>query len=130
MDDRKASAGLTFAAVILIFAGLMRLFDSIWAFSYTGQLPNQLRDALFGDSLTAYGWWWLFTGAVLIGAGFAVLSRSQLGRWTGVVAAVIGGLGAITWMPYYPIWSFVYVLLAVVVIYSLIMYGAADDRTA
>jgi len=35
------------------------------------------------------------------------------------VAAGIGAVTAITWMPYYPVWSLVYVLIAGMVIYGL-----------
>jgi len=32
-------------------------------------------------------------------------------------------LSAMTWMPYYPVWSLVYVAIAVMVIYALARYG-------
>lgn len=53
------------------------------------------------------------------GAGWLTFADVSLGRWAGVAAAVIGALGAITWMPYYPVWSMVYVIIAVLVIYGL-----------
>jgi hypothetical protein len=124
MDDTRGTGWLTFAAVVLIFEGIMRIFDSIWAFRYHGAVPEGLRDALFGDTLKNYGWWYLGVGIVLILAGGAVLSRSQIGRWVGIIAAVIGGLSAMAWMPYYPVWSLVYVAMAVAVIYGLAAYGS------
>ena len=51
------------------------------------------------------------------------MARSQLARWIGYIAAVIGGLSAMTWMPYYPIWSLTYVAMAVLVFYALARYG-------
>jgi hypothetical protein len=122
MENEKGSGWTLFAAVMLMFAGVMRLFDAVWAFNYTGAAPR-LRDAVLGESISNYGWWWLLSGAVLIGGGFAVLSRSQIGRWLGIGAAIIGALGAITWMPYYPVWSLVYILIASAVTYALTMYG-------
>jgi len=119
-DERSRGAGwLTFASVLLVLAGVMRLFDALWAFGYRGALPGDLQDAVLGDRLGNYGWWWLGTGVLLIGAGFAAFAGVALGRWAGVAAAVIGALGAITWMPYYPVWSMVYVIIAVLVIYGL-----------
>ena len=64
-------------------------------------------------------WWWLITGVILIGAGFAVLAGRDAGRWAGIAAAIIAALGAITWMPYFPVWSLVYVAIAIAVIYGL-----------
>jgi hypothetical protein len=47
------------------------------------------------------------------------LYLSNVGRWTGIVAAALGALGATTWLPYYPIWSLLYIGLAFIVIYAL-----------
>ena len=118
-QDVRPGGWLTFSAVILILAGIMRCFDAIWSFGYRGQLPENLKDAVLGDTLATYGWWWLITGVILIGAGFAVLAGRDAGRWAGIAAAIIAALGAITWMPYFPVWSLVYVAIGIAVIYGL-----------
>jgi hypothetical protein len=118
-----------FAAFILMFAGVMRFFDALWAFRYEGslpQLPQGLHDATFGDSLKTYGWVYLVVGVILLVAGIRVLYGGQIARWTGIVAAAIGGLSAMPWLPYYPIWSIVYVAIAVLTIYSLVAHGGRD----
>jgi hypothetical protein len=53
------SGWLTFSAVVLIIAGIMRVIDAIWAFSYHGALPDGLQGAVLGHSLRTYGWIWL-----------------------------------------------------------------------
>jgi hypothetical protein len=120
----KRSGWLTFSGVVLIIAGIMRIFDAIWAFRYNGTVVDNLHDAFFGHSLTTYGWIWLIVGIILVAAGFAVLGPTEtvgaeLSRWIGIVAAGIGAVTAITWMPYYPVWSLVYVIVAGMVIYGL-----------
>ena len=130
MDETRGEGWLTFAAVVLIFEGIMRIFDSIWAFRYHGALPENLRNALFGSTLKNYGWWFLIVGIILILAGIAVLSRSQLARWIGIVAAAIGGLTAVTWLPYYPVWSIIYVVIAIMVFYALTVYGGRNDAVS
>jgi hypothetical protein len=115
---------LVFSAVVLIIAGVMRIFDSIWAFRYNGTPVDDLHDALFGSSLTAYGWLWLIIGIILIVAGFLLLSptavvSAEVARWVGVFAAALEAITAITWMPYYPVWSLVYIGIAILVIYGL-----------
>jgi hypothetical protein len=101
----------------------MRIIDAIWAFGYKGSVPENLEDAVLGSSLDNYGWTWLIVGFVLVVSSGLVLNRSQIGRWIGLVAAGIAGLSAMTWMPYYPVWSLTYVALAVLVIYGLTRYG-------
>jgi len=126
LADDTGAGWLMFAGIILIFAGVMRGFDAIWAFRFNGTLPEGLQDATFGDSLTTYGWTYLIVGLILVFAGIAVLSRSQFARWIGIVAAAIGGLSAMAWLPYYPIWSLIYIIIAVVVIMALSVYGGRD----
>jgi hypothetical protein len=114
---------LFFAGTMLGLAGLMRIVDSIWAFAYNGALPNNLRDGLLGSNLNNYGWTWLIVGAVLIFSSFLILAGSQFARWVGYIAATVGALSAMTWMPYYPVWSLVYIGMAVGVFYALAKYG-------
>jgi hypothetical protein len=115
---------LTFSGVVLIIAGIMRVLDAIWAFRYKGTVVDNLHDAIFGHSLTTYGWIWLIVGVILIVAGFLVMGEATLGaeisRWIGVVAAAIGAITAVAWLPYYPVWSLIYVGVAVLVIYGLV----------
>src|SRR6187200_360834 len=89
------SGWLFFAGTILGIAGLMRLIDGFWAFSYDGALPENLEGALFGDDLSAYGWANIIIGAILILSSFAVLTRSQFARWIGIIAGAIGAISAV-----------------------------------
>ena len=124
MSYRRTGDGwLLFAGIVLMTAGVMRLFDSIWAFSYSGKVPDNLQNALLGHSLTTYGWVWLFIAIILFGSGLAVMVRSQLARWIGIIAGAIGAISAIWWIPYYPIWSLIYIFIGVLVIYALAAYG-------
>ena len=123
----RGSGWVLFAAIVLGVAGIMRVFDAIWAFSYHGALPQNLEDAVFGHSLKTYGWVYLIVAVVLIVSAFLVLSGSQVGRWIGIIAAAIGCISAIWWMAYYPIWSLTYIAICVLVIYALAAYGGQPE---
>ena len=125
--DRRGEGWLSFAAVVLGVAGIMRIFDAIWAFRYHGVLPENFEAAIFGHSLKTYGWIYLVVAAVLIVSAVLVLSGSQVARWVGVVAGAIGAISAIWWMPYYPIWSLTYIAIGALVIYALVVYGGKAD---
>jgi len=120
----RRSGWRTFSAVVLILAGIMRVIDAIWAFGYHGAIPDDLRDALLGHSLKTYGWVWLFVGLILIVAGVLVLRpgdrpSAEISRWIGIIAASLGAISAIFVMPYYPVWSIIYIAIAIMVIYGL-----------
>ena len=115
-----------FAAIALGVAGIMRIFDAIWAFRYHGVLPENLENAIFGHSLTTYGWVYLVVGIVLILCAFGVLARSQVSRWIGIFAGAVLSISAIWWMPYYPVWSLTYIGIGILVIYGLAAYGVGE----
>ena len=124
MDIEQPGFGwLFFAGTVLGLAGAMRIIDAIWAFGYGASLPDNLEDGILGSNLKTYAWTWLVVGIILLVASFLVLVRSQLARWVGFIAAAIGALSAMTWMPYYPVWSLCYVGLAVLVFYALARHG-------
>ena len=125
--DRRGEGWLTFAAVVLGVAGIMRIFDAIWAFRYHGALPDNFEAAIFGHSLKTYGWIYLVVAAVLIVSAVLVLSGSQVARWAGVVAGAIIAISAIWWMPYYPVWSLAYIAIGALVIYALVAYGGKAE---
>jgi hypothetical protein len=127
--EEKGEGWLIFAAIVLGIAGIMRIFDAIWAFRYHGVLPENLENAIFGHSLKTYGWVYLAVGIVLIVCAGGVVARSQISRWIGVFAGAVMAISAIWWMPYYPVWSLTYIGVGVLVIYSLAVYGEREITT-
>jgi hypothetical protein len=85
---------------VLIFAGILRVLDSIWVFRFNGQFPDNLSGGVLGSNLTTYAVVYLVVGVLLALTGIYVLYRSQFFRWVGVVAGVIGGLSGAVWLPY------------------------------
>ena len=128
------SGWLVFSGVVLIIAGVMRVIDALWALQSKGALPSDLKDALLGHSLSTYGWLWLVAGIVLIAAGVLVLGPTdrvgaEWARWVGIIAAGLGAVSAIFLMPYFPVWCFLYILLAVAVIYGLSAHFGDEGHT-
>lgn len=123
----RGAGWLFFAGTMLGLAGLMRILDSIWAFTYSGALPQNLKNGLLGSNLNNYGWTWLIVGCILVVVSFMVIVRSQFARWVGFAGAAITALTAMTWMPYYPVWSLTYVGLAILTCYALARYGGREE---
>jgi hypothetical protein len=129
----KRSGWVTFSAIVLIIAGIARIFDAVWAFRYNGPVVDDLHQAIFGHSLTAYGWLWLIVGIILIAAGLLLIAGGGLGaevsRWVGIVAAAIAAITAVSWLPYYPIWSLIYIGVGVLIIYGLLTHYEEESAT-
>ena len=124
----KGEGWILFAGIMLGLGGILKIFDAIWAFSYHGKVNEALEGAIFGHSLKTYGWVDLIVAAILIICAFLVVAGSQFARWIGIFAGFIAGISAMWWIPYYPVWAFVYVLLAFLVIYALAVYGGPLDE--
>ncbi len=124
----RGGGWLAFAGIALMVAGVMRLFDAIWAWRVNANtnLHEDLQDALFGRSISTYGWLWLVVAIILFLSGLAVMSRNQLARWIGVFAGAVAAISAIWWIPYYPVWSLVYIGIGILVIYALVAYGGRE----
>jgi hypothetical protein len=128
-DEAPGTGWLFFAGTILGLGGVMRIIDSIWAFRYKGALPEGLKNGVLGSNLKNYAWAWLIVGIVLVISSFLILVRSQFARWIGFIAATIGAVSAMAWMPYYPVWSLTYVGLFVFTFYALARYGGRESAT-
>ncbi len=48
--NERGNGWTIFAGIALLVAGVMRIFDSIWAFRYHGVLPSNLEAAIFGHT--------------------------------------------------------------------------------
>jgi len=125
----KGSGWLSFASIVLIFAGIMRVLDAIWAFRVNRSVDQALDGGVLGTNVRTYAVVYLIVGILLILAGIYVLSGNQFFRWVGIIAAIIGGLSGVVWLPFYPVWGAVYIALGVLVTYSLTMYGGREPAT-
>ena len=124
--EERGSGWIGFAAIVLMVAGVMRIIDGIWALRFSGPGAGGLQDGLVGEKLDNYGWFWMLIGVMLILAGLAVFQRSQLARWIGIIAGAIAAISALAWIPYYPVWSLIYVGVGFGVIYGLSVYGGPE----
>ena len=81
-------------------------------------------------NVNGWGWVIFIFGILEVIAGFGVLARSQAARWFGIIMATLAALAhlPVIFGPH-PVYSFLVVLMAVLVIYGLAQYGGRE-RTA
>ena len=111
----------TFAGVMLIIIGAFNVIEGLVAL-FQNEVYVAGREYVFAFDLTAWGWTHLIVGAVVVAAGFAVLSGQVWGRSVGVGIAVLSMLANFVFIPYYPVWSLLIIALNVFVIWALIAY--------
>jgi hypothetical protein len=83
---------------------------------------------VFSD-LNTWGWILIVVGAVTLCAAFAIPSRSQVARWTGITVAGLQALAQLMMIQAYPFWSLCIFAIDLLVIYGLAVYGGRRELT-
>ena len=106
------------AAILMIFGGVMAIFEGIAAIA-KDDLFVRTANYAFRFSLSSWGWIHLILGIVVVLAGIALFSGAVWARAVGIVLAGLSLIANFLWLPYYPFWAIVLVALNIVVIWAL-----------
>lgn len=115
------------AAALMIFGGVMALFEGISAIA-KDHVFLRTRHYVFEFSLAGWGWVHLILGIALILAGVAVIRGALWARLFGVTVAGLGAIANFLWLPYYPLWALVLIAVNILVVWALCtgMHREAD----
>ena len=119
-----------FAAIMMITLGFFQAIEGFVAIvrkSYYVVAPHYV----FEFSVTAWGWIHLIVGIVVGVAGIFVLTGHLWARIIGIIVAVVSAITNFMFIPYYPFWSILIIILNVLVIWALCEYNReAADRNS
>ena len=113
----------------VIFAGCMMMMLGV--FQSIAGLTALFNDDFFlvGSSglivsldITAWGWIHLVLGVVIFAAGGAALSGRAWGRVIGIVLALLSAITNLAFLPAYPVWSTIMIVIDILVIYALAVH--------
>ncbi|MFJ9776115.1 hypothetical protein ACIRVF_33585 [Kitasatospora sp. NPDC101157] len=116
----RAFAGgwTTFAAIMLLFGGIMAVLEGIAAIA-NDDLVVVTRHYTYSWSTTGWGWIHLILGIILVLAGTALFSGAAWARAVGVVVAGLGMIANFLWLPHYPFRAIVLITINAFVIWAL-----------
>jgi hypothetical protein len=127
VDDAVQTSGgavyLTALAGILMF-----LLGGWWIIAGFVAIVNDdffvvTQEWIFEFSTTSWGWTHLILGIVVLLASFGLFTGAVWARTVGVILAVISGLVAFAWLPYYPVWAILFVTMSVLTVWALTVHG-------
>jgi hypothetical protein len=124
----RAAGWVSFAAIMLGFAGAWNVFDGILAIA-NSKVYTANATYVFSD-LNTWGWIILVLGTLEVGASFALFAGSQVARWFGIAAASLNAIGQLMFMSAYPFWALSMFAVDLLIIYGLAVYGARKTMTA
>lgn len=112
------------------FAGLMMVLLGI--FQAIAGVVALFKDTVYAVGpaniwvldITTWGWIHLALGVFITSAGMAVLSGKMWGRVVGIVMASVAAVANFSFIPVYPIWSLLMLVVCGLVLFALITHGA------
>jgi hypothetical protein len=117
-----AAGFIVFAVIMMIMtgvfqalAGLVAIFDNA-LYVVNDSYPFRL-------STPTWGWIDLIVGVLVAAAGWAVFSGRMWGRVVGIILATLSAVANFLFIPYYPFWAILIIVLDVFVIWALAVHG-------
>lgn len=115
------------------FAGMLMILIGI--FQAIAGLVALLKDSYFlvtnqglvAFDYTTWGWIHLILGVVIAAAGAAVVNGRSWGRVIAVILVSLSALSHFLFMPAYPIWSIIALVIDIILLYALIVHGAEAE---
>ena len=78
-------------------------------------------NAYYFIDVSGLAWWMLIMGLLLMFAGLAVLAGQTWGRVVGAIFVGLAMISELMWLPVYPIWSIVMMVMYALIFYALIV---------
>lgn len=116
-----------FAAFMMIMVGGFQIIAGFAAILNDDRFVAG-EDVVFKFSTNQWGWIHLILGLVVAFAGAAVLAGRTWGRVVGITLALLSAVANFLFIPYYPFWALLIIVLDIFVIWALATQGYDRDR--
>ena len=111
------------------FTAIMMLVMGIWWFiaGLVAILEDTFfvvtEDYIFKFDVSTWGWIHLGLAVLVTAAAYGLFVAATWARVVGVIMAVLAGVLAFAWIPYYPVWGILFVVASVFVTWALTVHG-------
>jgi hypothetical protein len=109
----------TFAACIMLMAGVFQAIQGIAALVNGTDFLNRTENYVVTFTASVWGWIHLILGILIAAAGGFILTGNVAARAAGIALAVLSAIANFLWLPYYPIWAIIIIALNVFIIWGL-----------
>jgi hypothetical protein len=119
---------IMFAAIMMLLIGFFHVIAGLVAI-VDDNFYVATKEYVFQFDRTTWGWIHLIFGIVVFLAGLSLFKGAIWARTVGVLLGVISAVVGFAWLPWYPIWGILIVVVAVSVIWALTVHGRDADLT-
>ncbi|MEV0337268.1 hypothetical protein [Nocardia sp. NPDC050717] len=106
------------AGILLAVVGVLQILQGIAAVA-NDDLIVVGPEYTYQFDLTAWGWWHIIFGAIAVIVAIGLLAGQTWGRVSAMVIAALSIVANFLWLPYYPWWSILVIILDIVVIWAV-----------
>ena len=122
-EERTGWTGwIYFAGTMLLIGGTLSIIYGFVALFNDNWVVFGNTNAVFLD-LTGWGWVHVIIGALIVLSGFGVFTGNVLARTVGVIVAAVNMIANFLWLPVYPFWAIIIIVIDALVIWALIVHG-------
>ena len=123
-DEPTGWAGwAAFAGVMMIIGGTLNALYGLVAVANSNWVGWQIPSSAF-LGVSTWGWIQVFTGLVVLAAGFGVIFGNVLARTVGVLVAAVSMVANFFFIPVYPLWAITILVVDALIIWALTAHGA------
>ena len=121
-EHRGAVVGFTaLGATLMVLAGLWSVGVGIAGIVHSGAFYLPVgSNYYFHFNTTGWGWTHLILGALVVLVGACVFLGQNWARMTGVVLVALDALASFFFIPYYPLWSILVIVIDLVIMWALL----------
>ena len=106
------------AAVILVTLGIISFFQGIAAVAEDEVFVRGI-EYVYKLDFTSWGWIHIVLGVLMVIVGIALMAGQTWARVSAVIIAALSIIANFLWLPYYPWWSILIIIINVVVIWAV-----------
>lgn len=114
---------IAFAGVMMVIGGALHAFYGLVAALSDDWVGWNNVDNVFFD-VNAWGWIAIIVGVIVVLCGIGVFSGNVLARTVGVLLAALSLVNNFFFIPVYPIWAIIVIVIDILVIWALIVHGS------
>jgi len=129
LDGLKRPGWLTFAAVVLISFGCLRVISAIYYFADSNRV-NNLSFGAFGHHLFLWGLWDLLIAVLAVWGGYSLLSGNTFGRIVGYIWGGVVLIQSFMILGYAPWFGIASLALSMLVMYGIAVTSDWHDASA
>ncbi len=101
----RHSGWVTFAAVMVLIAGLFNVLSGAGAIAESDSVTAQVQEVLYSIDIKTWGWFWLIVGIAQLITAILLFSRSTIGALMAIFGATVSATFTIFLIFVAPLWA-------------------------